>query len=57
MTITRDDVIRWLNEYGQNLAENKDYLTPTGFGHRRRRSWREHGSRLQGGTGQAAHRG
>ena len=27
MSITRDDVIRWLNEYGQKLAENKDYLT------------------------------
>ena len=25
MSITRDDVIRWLNEYGQKLAENKDY--------------------------------
>ena len=27
MSITRDDVIRWLNEYGQKLAENKEYLT------------------------------
>ena len=28
MTITRDDVINWLNEYGRVIAENKDYLTP-----------------------------
>ena len=27
MTITRDDVINWLNEYGRVIAENKDYLT------------------------------
>ncbi len=27
MTITRDDVISWLNECGRVLAENKDYLT------------------------------
>jgi dihydroxyacetone kinase-like protein len=27
MSITRDDVIRWLKMYGQELAENKDYLT------------------------------
>jgi phosphoenolpyruvate---glycerone phosphotransferase subunit DhaL len=27
MTITRDDVINWVNEYGRVIAENKDYLT------------------------------
>jgi dihydroxyacetone kinase-like protein len=27
MTITRDDVIGWLNECGRVIAENKDYLT------------------------------
>lgn len=27
MSITRDDVINWLNAYGQKLAENKEYLT------------------------------
>ena len=27
MSITRDDVINWLNVCGQVLAENKDYLT------------------------------
>ena len=27
MTITRDDVINWLNECGRVIAENKDYLT------------------------------
>jgi dihydroxyacetone kinase-like protein len=27
MTITRDDVVNWLNECGRVLAENKDYLT------------------------------
>jgi phosphoenolpyruvate---glycerone phosphotransferase subunit DhaL len=27
MTITRDDVINWVNEYGRVVAENKDYLT------------------------------
>ena len=27
MTITRDDVINWLNEIGRVIAENKDYLT------------------------------
>ena len=27
MTITRDDVIAWLNECGRVLNENKDYLT------------------------------
>jgi dihydroxyacetone kinase-like protein len=27
MTITRDDVISWLNECGRVIAENKDYLT------------------------------
>ena len=27
MTITRDDVINWLNEYGSVITENKDYLT------------------------------
>jgi dihydroxyacetone kinase-like protein len=27
MTITRDDVINWLNEYGRVITENKDYLT------------------------------
>ena len=27
MTITRDDVISWLNEYGRVITENKDYLT------------------------------
>ncbi len=27
MTITRDDVINWLNECGKVIAENKDYLT------------------------------
>ncbi len=27
MTITRDDVINWLNECGRVIADNKDYLT------------------------------
>ncbi len=27
MTITRDDVINWLNECGKVIADNKDYLT------------------------------
>jgi len=27
MTITRDDVINWLNECGRVITENKDYLT------------------------------
>jgi len=27
MTITRDDVINWVNEYGRVITENKDYLT------------------------------
>ncbi len=27
MTITRDDVLNWLNECGRVIAENKDYLT------------------------------
>ena len=27
MSVTRDDVIAWLNNCGQVLAENKDYLT------------------------------
>jgi dihydroxyacetone kinase-like protein len=27
MSITRDDVLDWLNACGQTLAENKDYLT------------------------------
>jgi len=27
MTITRDDVINWVNECGRVIAENKDYLT------------------------------
>jgi dihydroxyacetone kinase-like protein len=27
MTITRDDVLAWLNAYAAALAENKDYLT------------------------------
>src|SRR5512136_2968737 len=27
MTITRDDVISWVNECGHVIAENKDYLT------------------------------
>lgn len=27
MPITRDDVVKWLNECGRVLAENKDYLT------------------------------
>jgi dihydroxyacetone kinase-like protein len=27
MTITRDDVINWLNECGKVITENKDYLT------------------------------
>src|SRR5512142_2833984 len=27
MSVTRDDVITWLNSCGQVIAENKDYLT------------------------------
>ncbi len=27
MTITRDDVVAWLNECGRVISENKDYLT------------------------------
>jgi dihydroxyacetone kinase-like protein len=27
MTITRDDVINWVNEFGRVIAENKEYLT------------------------------
>ena len=42
MTVTHDDVVRWIRAFADAIAENKDYLTRARLRDRRRRPRHQH---------------